>query len=93
VTKEARQHNEAIALLSNVFNVLTERADTRSWLTLPKHIYIARLDVEPGVYDLKVEFLSDYGAVVDTKEYPDIRIGKKQTRYITFHRVPKSAIG
>ena len=31
-----------------------EQADTRSWITLPSSIWIARIPVEPGVYEVGV---------------------------------------
>jgi hypothetical protein len=33
----------------------TEQADTRGWITLPSEIWIARVLVEPGEYDIVVE--------------------------------------
>jgi hypothetical protein len=32
----------------------TEQADTRSWITLPAGMWIARIPVEPGEYDVKI---------------------------------------
>ena len=79
-------------MIANVFNVLTERADTRSWLTLPKKIYMTRVAVEPGVYELTLELISSSGTVVETREYKNIEIVKQKTRYMTIHRVSKSAL-
>jgi tetratricopeptide (TPR) repeat protein len=33
----------------------TEQADTRGWITLPSRIWVARLEVEPGNYEVTVE--------------------------------------
>src|SRR3569833_2885399 len=50
-----RQGNEALCLVMNVAGIVTERADTLSWSTLPARIYIARLPLEPGRYDMTLE--------------------------------------
>lgn len=44
-------------LLANIFGAVTEKADTRSWSTLPGRILVARLDLPPGRHDLQVELL------------------------------------
>jgi hypothetical protein len=33
----------------------TEQADTRGWITLPSQMWVARLEVEPGSYEVEVE--------------------------------------
>jgi hypothetical protein len=33
----------------------TEQADTRGWITLPSQMWVARLEVEPGNYEVMVE--------------------------------------
>jgi hypothetical protein len=41
----------------------TEQADTRGWITLPSEIWIARLGVEPGEYEILVEPESGSGSL------------------------------
>ena len=48
-------------LAANIFGAVTESADTRSWLTLPEHVHMARLSLPPGTYDLEVELLGHDG--------------------------------
>ena len=38
--------------LSSMYNLTTERADLRSWQTLPDQIRLARLMVDPGDYEI-----------------------------------------
>lgn len=66
----------------------TERADTRSWLTLPAQIYMARLSLPPGSYKVKVELLGASDEVVDTREYPGIVINKARKTFFTQHWIP-----
>ena len=43
------------------------RADTRSWLTLPANIQMARLALPPGDYDVTVELLGADDQVITTE--------------------------
>jgi hypothetical protein len=52
----------ATGALANLFGAATETADTRSWLTLPNLITMARLRLPPGTYDLQVELVDAHGA-------------------------------
>ena len=46
------EHGAAGFLLGNLFTVLSERADLRTWTTLPDTWQAARLFVEPGFHEL-----------------------------------------
>jgi uncharacterized protein len=82
----------AAALLSSfivrVAAVATERADTRSWLTLPANVQLARLSMPPGSYTVTVDLLGAGGQVIATQEYPGIVISNKRKTYLTQHWVP-----
>ncbi len=81
-----------VALLGSIFvrvaAVATERADTRSWLTLPAEIQMARLHLPPGQYTIKVELLDAGGQTVATREYPGIVITERHMTYLTDHWIP-----
>ncbi len=81
-----------VALLGSIFvrvaAVATERADTRSWLTLPAEIQMARLHLPPGQYTIKVELLDAGGQIVATREYPGIKITAGHMTYLTEHWAP-----
>ncbi len=76
------------ALAVQVAAVVTERADTRSWLTLPRNIQLARLPLPPGSYTIKVELLGADGQIVASSEYPEVVISKTHKTYLTQHWVP-----
>lgn len=76
------------AMAVKVAAYATERADTRSWLTLPANIHLARLSLLPGIYSVKVELLDAVSEVVDTREYPGIEIKKAHKTFLTQHWVP-----
>ena len=76
------------ALAVQVAAVATERADTRSWLTLPANIQLARLPLPPGSYTAKVELLGVSGQIVASSEYPQVVVSRARKTYLTQHWVP-----
>ena len=61
-------------LAANIFGAVTESADTRSWLTLPEHVNLARLSLPPGVYDLEVELLDAQGRTLQTETLSAVEV-------------------
>jgi hypothetical protein len=76
-----------LGLAVNVAGVLTERADTRSWFTLPGEIHLARLPLPPGEYKLKIELHGRDDRVLDTSEIK-IVIRKGEKKYVSRHWIP-----
>ena len=74
-------------LAVNVAGVLTERADTRSWFTLPGEIHLTRLALPPGEYKLKIELHGHDDRVLDSSEIKiTLRSGEK--KYVSRHWIP-----
>jgi hypothetical protein len=48
ISKEAGKEDGFAGFIANVAGILTERADTRSWITLPESIHLLRLSLPPG---------------------------------------------
>lgn len=69
LTETARREDKAAGLIANVAGLLTERADTRSWLSLPGEIRMARLRLPAGTHRVRLDLLSSGGTVVDTQEF------------------------
>lgn len=82
-----RNDNGLLGLLVNIATIATERADTRSWLTLPSEIHMARLNMAPGTYDITVQFLGQRGGVVDSMVLPAIEIKAGKNNYQFYHWV------
>ncbi|MFZ5979409.1 MAG: hypothetical protein ACOYVF_02150 [Candidatus Zixiibacteriota bacterium] len=53
---------------------LTENADLRCSQYLPESIYVGDFDVEPGTYDLAVEYYDLNGTLVTKKYYPAVKV-------------------
>ena len=66
-----------IAALLNLINMAVERADTRSWRTLPGEIHMTRVFVPPGVYSLGVSRCGK-----PRQDLNMLRIEAGQTRYV-----------
>jgi len=67
----------------NVVGVATEAADTRSWLTLPDNIQIARVSLPPGDYEARLSFYSYGGGAVESAVVP-VKITKNKKTFITY---------
>jgi hypothetical protein len=76
-----------LGLAVNVAAVLTERADTRSWFTLPGEIHLARLALPPGDYTLKFELHGRDDHVLDSGEIK-VTLRKGEKKYLSRHWIP-----
>ena len=66
LTEEAAQSFGVLGqLLGNIFSVVTETADTRSWTLLPESYKVSRLSLPAGRHRLKI--VTD-GRLTDFKE-------------------------
>jgi len=53
---------------------ITENADLRCSQLLPGRIYVGDFEMEPGVYDLRVEFLGSHGGVIYSQDFPSYEV-------------------
>jgi hypothetical protein len=66
-SRAAGNQNETAGAIVNLLGVLTERADTRCWLTLPDRLAVARLHLPPGRHELQVDYLDATGLTVHSE--------------------------
>lgn len=64
---------EIAGLIANIFGAATEQAETRTWLTLPRHISMAVIDLDAPVDACRLSW-DDNGSVQE-EELPVRRIG------------------
>ncbi len=74
LTKAAGEQNEVAGILANITAAATERADTRSWTTLPDRISIARLRLPAGRHRVVVECLDEKGRVGQTATFDEVLV-------------------
>jgi hypothetical protein len=80
----AKKQDETLGAQVNVFNVATERADTRSCLFLPHSIWMVQMELPPGRHDFNVAVHGVNGAVLEripvTLEVPEDGIAFARAR-------------
>jgi uncharacterized protein len=76
-----------VGLGAELTGLLTERADTRSWLTLPHEFQLARLTLPPGNWTVKVDFIDAWGRVLATREFPGVTIVPEHRTWLSYHWV------
>lgn len=58
----------------SLFNLISNKADLRSWQALPSQIRICRLSLEPGEYDLAVISSDPKGNILSRREMGRVRL-------------------
>jgi hypothetical protein len=71
--------------LVNLVTAATEKADTRSWITLPRAVHLVRLVVPPGVHDVELACHSGGAADAEVVTFEDVEVGAGEVRFLS-HR-------
>jgi len=79
------KQGEVAGVVANLFTAVSEKADTRSWITLPNTIQVARVLVEPGTHDIEVQCFGPGGDELDSVTFEDVEVGPGQVRFLS-HR-------
>lgn len=82
--KEAEKKNEVAGYLVNLFGAVLEKADTRSWSTLPNSIWIARLSLPPGTHDLHLQLGAAPGRPALTESIPGVVVRAQDTTFVAY---------
>lgn len=82
----AEQNGSLAGLLMTVTNLVTERADTRSWSTLPQEIQLQRIRLPVGEHQVQIQMLSAGGSPVDIIER-SVTIKPNKTSFVIEHWV------
>ena len=93
-TQQTASDNSGIAgLLMTITNIVTERADTRRWTTLPQEIQLQRVLLPVGKHQLQIELVNAAGRVVDVID-ETVVIKPEQSSFVIKHwntPVPKKS--
>lgn len=84
-TKTAEKGSAIAGLVVNIAGVVSERADTRSWSSLPAQIHLGRVSLAPGKYQAQLELLDRTGKVLHTQNFTDVTVTQGQATYVTYH--------
>ena len=84
ISRQGDDKGEQLALkfLGRVVAAATEKADTRSWRTLPDRVYLSRAFVPEGTYDINAEFCGNRRTLAH-----NVRIEAGQTRFVLLQNV------
>jgi hypothetical protein len=88
----AQDQGSLAGLLMTVANMVTERADTRSWTTLPQEIQLKRVLLPVGQHRVQIQMLNAAGQVVDVID-EDVTIKPRRISFMIKHwnaPVPKA---
>ena len=65
--------------------LLTERADTRSWLALPGQVFLARVALPPGRHDVGVLLRGPYNETSGRRGLPTVDLAPGERRWLSLH--------
>ncbi|MFQ5455817.1 MAG: COG3014 family protein [Nitrospirota bacterium] len=86
--KAAKKNDPLITFITdistNIYSIITEQADKRSWRTLPAEIYLGRIAVPPGKYEVEAVYISKKGNIVERKKLTSISLGKGEKRFLSY---------
>ena len=63
-SQAAGNEDPTFGAIVNILGVISERADTRCWLTLPDRLAVARLRLPPGRHEVEIGYLDASGRQV-----------------------------
>ena len=86
--KAERQGGELAGFLVDVAALATETADTRSWLTLPKHIYLSRMALPEGEYPASLTLVGTQGQTLTEIDLGTIHIKPGRILFIDKTYIP-----
>ena len=84
--KVEEERGQLMGFLATVANVASEQADTRSWITLPQSIQMARVKLPAGMNKVDIEIYNASGSLVDTIS-KEVLVKSRKSTFLTEHWV------
>lgn len=82
---QVSQKNEGLGSLLRIAMHASDRADLRHWSTLPETIQVAKLELKPGVYKVRVQGLGQAGTETgESMEPVEVEIKPKSKTFISW---------
>ena len=70
--------------ISNIANIATEHADTRSWRTLPNQIFLVRMFLPADVYNVNLSFLEAGGRNTISQTLGEVGIYSNRKTFLNY---------
>lgn len=86
-TRRVREEEPVLAAILNILGALGDRADTRSWRTLPAAIELVRLPLAPGTHEVTVTV--EWPGGERRYELDGIAIDAGEMVFRSIHRMPR----
>lgn len=75
---------------TNLYSLLSEQSDKRSWRTLPGEMQMARLLVPPGTYQVDVQYMNRRGQEIDRRAFSGVKIKAGEKKFLSSRMVGSS---
>jgi len=82
----AQKNSDLAGLLMTLTNLVTERADTRSWTTLPQQIELRRILLPVGEHNVQIKMQNAGGQIIDVID-EKVTIRSRQSSFLIKHWV------
>ncbi len=85
--EHGKKQGDLVRMLGNLGTLILERADLRSWKTLPAEIRIGKCVVPPGSYRIDLDLKSSAGGLVKKMSLADVTLEPGEKKLIYFRTV------
>ncbi len=85
--EQMRQHGHDTAadifgLVSSIYNIFSEKADLRSWQTLPNQICMTSLALEPGTWQIQAIYRNSQGGELKKEDLGSLTVSAGQRKLL-----------
>lgn len=81
--KKGGEGAEALAgLIGNLYSIVSETSDKRSWQTLPGKIHLARISLPEGTWDARIGYYGSHGTLIEERHFPELKVQKGAKRFL-----------
>jgi len=82
--RHGRGAGNAVKGVGSLYNIFSERADLRSWQTLPAQIRITRLILTPGAYKFSLNNLNEENTAIEAIDFGEMNLKAGETKFIIY---------
>lgn len=81
--KKGGEQAEALAgFLGNLYSVISEESDKRSWQTLPGKIHLSRMVLPEGEWEARIGYYDPQGRLIEERKFSGLKIHKGAKRFL-----------